>query len=830
VTLRQRIDYGDGGDPAQPAAERAAAAAANLLGRPVRHHDEAGLVTTKSVDLLGNVLSTLRQLITDAAVLATYQGAATNGWRVTPFQVEWTPSQGQTQDAHDATLLEPAAYVTTTAYDALSRVTGHTYPTDVTGQRQVLSVSYNRSGGVDQVRLGDTVHVSRIAYDAKGQRSLVAYGNGVMTRYAYDRHTFRVVRMRSEPVTTDGLTYRPSGPVLQDHGYDYDLVGNVLRIRDRTPGSGIRNNPDALTETDPDLRKLLGSGDALNRRFGYDPLYRLLSATGREFGFPPTGDPWLDSPRGTDLTQAKPYQEAYGYDAAGGLANLAHFGDGGFTRVFTTEAGNDRLHRLTSGKTSYDYTYDANGNMTGETASRHFFWNHADRLKAFATQTAGAEPSVHAQYLYDANGERVKKFVRRQGGSVEVTHYLGEMFEHHRWTGVPNGENNHLHLMDDRRRIALVRAGAPHPDDHGPAVAVQFTDHLGSSTAVLDGTGVLTNREEYTPYGETSFGSHTRKRYRFIGKERDEESSLVGTSARLYSPWTARWASCEPHGGLGHPASPPTGETLNSYWYARANPLRFVDTDGRDPTGAPDQTQKVPPVLGSDAHRDILPELVIRLALLGYVSQAEVPTAPGGSLSGISRGRTDLVVHMLEEHAVVGHVYELKPARLVGSADARRQVGKYVRYGQKLLFPGNPLFYTVGTALDDLTYAQKAALFAPVVVARGAIVRTYALGLIRDVSGNVVPGQIGYSFADIAFPVPVRQPQERTVPVRVPEPGVARERRYLPWLLPPRQSEADDYSPALTREQKLQAARNTATTVTVGAVLLMVARFAILAL
>ena len=58
--------------------------------------------------------------------------------------------------------------------------------------------------------------VDRIAYDAKGQRALVAYGNGVMTRHAYDPDTFRLRRPRSERYTTDGVSYRPSGAALQD--------------------------------------------------------------------------------------------------------------------------------------------------------------------------------------------------------------------------------------------------------------------------------------------------------------------------------------------------------------------------------------------------------------------------------------------------------------------------------------------------------------------------------------------------------------------------------------------------------------------------------------
>lgn len=109
-----------------------------------------------------------------------------------------------------------------------------------------------------------------------------------MTRYAYDARTFRLVRLRSERYTTPGdATYRPRGEPLQDYGYEYDLVGNVLAIHDRTPGSGIPNNPDALAAGDAQLGSLLVAGDALDRRFGYDPIYRLVTASGRECGGAP---------------------------------------------------------------------------------------------------------------------------------------------------------------------------------------------------------------------------------------------------------------------------------------------------------------------------------------------------------------------------------------------------------------------------------------------------------------------------------------------------------------------------------------------------------------
>ncbi len=576
VTLRQRMEYGDAGVLDQVAAERAAMRANNLLGRLIRHHDEAGLTTVAAADFKGNILDKSRRLIADAPILAIFKQAPANGWRVTPFVADWDPRPQKTLADREGELLETKAYRTAASYDALNRVKRMQLPRDVEGKRRELRPVYNNAGGLKRVFLDGTLYVERIAYDAKGQRALVAYGNGVMTRYAYDPHTFRLKRLRSERYSKpNDLSYHPSGEVLQDFGYDYDLAGNILRICDRAPGSGIINNPEAFSVGNPVLAPLLVSGNALNRRFDYDPIYRLLSATGRECDLPPDGDPWDDRPRCTDLTKARAYTERYRYDAVGNVLRLEHRNEpGGFTREYSIETSSNRLRRMQIGQSVYDYTFDAGGNLLAETTSRHFEWNHSDQLRVFRTQTDGAEPSVHAHYLYDSAGQRVKKLVRRQGGQVEVTHYIDGVFEHHRWgSGADAGENNQVHVMDDKQRIAMVRLGEAHPDDRGPAIQFHLGDHLGSSTVVVDTAGALINREEFTPYGETSFGSFAKKRYRFTGMERDEESGLILCGVRYLAASLARWLSCDPAGPI---------DGCNLYQWSRGNPICLVDVSGLD--------------------------------------------------------------------------------------------------------------------------------------------------------------------------------------------------------------------------------------------------------
>jgi RHS repeat-associated protein len=620
LTLRERLIYGDEPGLNLPPDR-------NPLGRIYQYYDEAGRVTFVRYDFKGNLLEKERQVIDPAQIANVFAGAAGVNWQVQAYRVDWEPPTGQTLLTHAGNLLDPTRYETSTTYDALNRVRALRYPTDTAGVRRELRPLYNRAGTLEQVTLDGATYVERIAYDAKGQRTLIAYGNGVMTRCAYDRDTFRLVRLCTERFTHPGgdlLVFQPDTglPVeerlLQDFSYQYDLAGNVLRITDLTPGSGVRNNPNAARF--PTLAPGLAAGDVLVRECSYDPLYRLVQATGRECSTITHPRPWLERPwpndsccgyhpaapdqnNARDLTSL--YTETYAYDAAGNMISLAHsgsgnlwtrrFGLGGLTPQQWGQEWRQRLAAANGGgawqnapgnRLTYvgdnqpavppTHFFDAAGNLIGETTSRHFEWDHANRLRVYRTQAGNAEPSIHAHYLYDNAGQRVMKLVRRQGGAIEVTVYLDGFFENHRWQegGQPK-ENNHLHVMDNQSRVALLRVGDVHPDDSGPVVQYHLADHLSSSSLVLGGPNAagraFINREEYFPYGETSFGSFGRKRYRFTGKERDEESGLYYSKARYYACWIARWISADPAGYEGG---------LNLYEYAYSNPIVLTDFSG----------------------------------------------------------------------------------------------------------------------------------------------------------------------------------------------------------------------------------------------------------
>ena len=136
------------------------------------------------------MLDKARRVIADAPMLAAFdQGRATRlADRTLPGRLAADAPASPAE--RDAELLDAAVYQTTCSFDALNRIRRLQFPQDAAGRRRELVPAYSRAGALEQLLLDDTVYVQRIAYDARGQRSLIAYGNGVMTRYAYDPRTF----------------------------------------------------------------------------------------------------------------------------------------------------------------------------------------------------------------------------------------------------------------------------------------------------------------------------------------------------------------------------------------------------------------------------------------------------------------------------------------------------------------------------------------------------------------------------------------------------------------------------------------------------------------
>ena len=291
ITLRQRMEYGDARNsgPARAgargdASQKSAGPAPSPPRRSRAHHGGGGR-------LQGQCARQIPPRHRRRADPRRLRPGAANGWQVTPFQVDWEPRPQQTLADREGELLETTAYRTTASYDALNRVKRMQFPQDVEGQRRELRPDLQPRRRARTGLAGR--HALRRAHRLRRQGPARA---DRLRQRRDDPLCLRPAHVPSEAPAQRALhqTGRPQLPPDRR-----GAAGLRLRLRPgrehprasatATPGSGILNNPEASTAADPALAQLLVSGNALNRRFDYDPIYRLLSATGRECDRPPDG-------------------------------------------------------------------------------------------------------------------------------------------------------------------------------------------------------------------------------------------------------------------------------------------------------------------------------------------------------------------------------------------------------------------------------------------------------------------------------------------------------------------------------------------------------------
>jgi RHS repeat-associated protein len=390
-------------------------------------------------------------------------------------------------------------------------------------------------------------------------------------------------------------------------------AGGAEHASTRRAGRGwaARTDLQDLSNWDSVLTALTAGGITGSGKYRYDAVYRLLSATGREHPGPQLGGtsvtepPLWGIPHGNDLQALQSYREELSYDAVGNILEMRHLrgtsNNASWSRRYDYFLENNRLRATSApgdaiGTYSDPYGYldnatndaGAHGSMTSMPHLAAMEWDYTDRLKHTLKSNGSAQDTY---FTYDASGQRVRK-VYVHDGLIEERIYLGsyEVYRRHTSgsiTTTPTEERQTLHAMDDQRRVAMAETKTR---DAGAAVSpavtrwrFQLDNHLGSATLELDAAGNVISYEEYHPYGSTAFhtadGNYgvSAKRYRYTGKEKDEETSLYYHGARYYAPWLGRWTAADPAGMM---------DGLNLYRYSRDNPILFSDPSGTQSSDA----------------------------------------------------------------------------------------------------------------------------------------------------------------------------------------------------------------------------------------------------
>ncbi|MCW8955544.1 MAG: RHS domain-containing protein [Gammaproteobacteria bacterium] len=540
-------------------------------GTTVFSHDEAGNVVIQTdakgqifyyqYDLLGRLINS--DAPGEASDLAYVYDICTNGVGRLCQVVQGVTEQTIVNYSYDAfgNVTEHQGVVY--AYDGVGRVNTLTYPSgamisysyDAAGQ--IVDVDYSVDGVVKDM-------ASQLAYAPMGAVESLVYGNGlVLTQgldgaYRYTSHT-----------VTDPLMLKPNALTLSNQ--QYDANGNLIYSDDALSTASLSS-------------------------YGYDAHHRLQTATGnygsKSYGYDQVGNRLSIDQDGLITS--------YSYDInsnrmnqAGGegvildeVGNTLIKGDRSFTY---TE--NNRLREIyESTELLASYAYNGLGQRisktlnqadSGSVVSNATASSRIQNARGIAVASRNRNRVTRGSDMMSDNGadNRFGRSIFNDSVSETVTQYVyglnGELLAELSATGEVQKEYVYL----NGQPLSMV-AYTQNPDG---SLAHQLyyihNNHLGTPQTLTDETGNLVWRAEYTPFGlATVFddvdgdGQAVSMNVRMPGQYFDGESGFYYNYYRYYDPETGRYITSDPIGLAGG---------VNTYLYANANPLKYIDPDGR---------------------------------------------------------------------------------------------------------------------------------------------------------------------------------------------------------------------------------------------------------
>lgn len=492
------------------------------LGRVVAAEDPQGNVVRREYDVMGRVIKAI-----DALGAKFEYGYDANG--------------------NVDSILLPNGNGVTYAYDSLDRLLART---DAAGASE--SWTYDHSGRI-QTHVDRAQRLTAFNYDELGRPKKTVYQDGTVITATYDAGNRLLTLLDSADTGALAWEYDEFDAVVKATtpqgvvSFSYDAVGRRASMT-----AAAQAVVEYTFDSADRLRKIVQGAEEV--RFDYDAVDRLRATTlpnGVVAGY--TYD---DGNQLAGLAWQKPGQPAvgelgYAYNSRGQVVAQGGSLAGVVLPSASSEAStfDDANRELTRDGVSLNY--DASGNLLSD-GQRTYVWNVRDQLVSIKEGGVSI-----ASFSYDALGRR---YSRTEGGVT--TRYL----------------------YDGRNAVQESTAEGINPILTGLGVDQRFArndvngrsyylvDNLGTTRALTDSSGAVTQRYQYSPYGgTTAAGGSSSNPYQFTGRELDE-SGLYYYRARYYNPESGRFIS-EDKLGFG-------GGDANFYAYVLGNPISYNDPSG----------------------------------------------------------------------------------------------------------------------------------------------------------------------------------------------------------------------------------------------------------
>ncbi|AFY50369.1 RHS repeat-associated core domain protein [Nostoc sp. PCC 7524] len=415
---------------------------------------------------------------------------------------------------------------TTYQYDTRDRLLSRTDPDGVK-----IAYTYDAAGNRTAVTIpsGTTTYT----FDAQNRLKTVLDPNNGETKYIYDL-AGNIIR-----------TELPNGTV---EIREYDSLNRLIFLK-HTNANGVINSfrytlnkvGDRIAVEEQDGRKV---------EYEYDKLYRFLKED-------------IFAPGATNPTRTI----SYTYDAVSNRQTRNDSQEGNTTYEYDQ---NDRLLKEVTNGVTTNYIYDNNGNTLSKTTGTDkvtYEWDDENRLIGVDTNGDGI---IDITNHYDSDGIRIVQTV-----NGEVTHFLVDK------------NRDYAQVLEEYTPSKIIKVAYVYGNDLISQVrddkhSFYHVDGLGSTRALTDINGLLTDSYDYAAFGEIiQQVGNTKNLYLFAGEQFDNQLSQYYLRARYYDQSIGRFTQRDTWPGRDF--SP---ITLHKYLYANANPANYIDPTGNFSIGS----------------------------------------------------------------------------------------------------------------------------------------------------------------------------------------------------------------------------------------------------
>ncbi|UOU99885.1 DUF6443 domain-containing protein [Chryseobacterium daecheongense] len=479
---------------------------------------------------------------TKGRVIGNYSINHLGGYTRTELDLDFAGVTQQTKTYHKRLSSDTERIVTQNyEYDSQNRLKKHYHQVDSNPQELLADNTYNELSQLSNKKVGNNLQSIDYAYNIRGWMTKI-----------------------NDPANLNGKLF----------GYEMKYTNPTYNNVSSGKYNGDIAEIDWATSNNGILKRY---------NYQYDTLNRLTNG--------------IYSEPNTTVPQNNYYNETLSYDLNGNILNLqrnrfiTYSGVQLMDNLNYSYTGN-RLNSITDVTTSFggypessgnQINYDLNGNMTdhvdkGVLQISYNYLNLPDYIKfdqTYVPRLPGVDENVNTQYLYRADGVKLKKIYTYGSGRTQtevnrVTEYLdGFQYE---------GEHTSKNFTTP---LKFVPTAEGYFNFESNKYIYNYTDHLGNIrlSYVNNGLGAeIIEENNYYPFGlKQGTGGVTGNpayKYQYNGKELQEETAMYDYGARFYMPEIGRWGVVDPLAEKFFSTSP--------YAYVANNPIGAVDPDGRD--------------------------------------------------------------------------------------------------------------------------------------------------------------------------------------------------------------------------------------------------------